>query len=262
VSYSTNLYAVDFDRLRAAVGSKDEKLLKKVVRKCFGEIDDRPRGKRIRVEVSADGSILLDGQLAGLPELNAAIEGLTGMGDKVCYRPTSPEAGSPIFSAIVDLLNARITAGHPVPGIEGYAPGQEWVDQSPGEDSRDKREHIRRLVFGEHEGADPSDLAYALESLCRVLGKSLDTEDALGSLEDLELGSPLIRWRLPVEIPRPRDFPFISYLTPEEVDAEVARLKKRDLPSGDEDIEHARRMLLKYLRAASRKKSAVVAFYY
>jgi hypothetical protein len=262
VGYSTNLYAVDLDALRAAVGSKDEKLLKKVVRKCFGDIDERPPGRSIRIEVNADGGTLLNGQSANLAELNEAVEGLTGKGDKVSYRPATPEAGKPVFSAIVETIKAMNAAGHPVPGIDYYAPGQAWVDQSPGEDTRAKREHIRRLIFGEHQGANPSELAYALESVCRVIGKPLDTDDALGGLEELGLESPLTRWRMPVEIAQPRDFPFISYLTPEEVAAEVSRPSATKLSSDDEDIEHARKVLLKCLKTAGRKKSAVVAFYY
>jgi hypothetical protein len=79
----------------------------------------------------------------------------------------------------------------------------------------------------------------------------------------LELDSPLSRWRMPVNLPQPADFPFISYLTPKEVAAEAERLGSMDLSFPDDaDIEEAREVLLGCLKEASEENRAVVAFYY
>src|SRR5687767_7447322 len=60
MGYGTAIYAVDIDRVRAAVGSKDAELLRRVLEKWREQVADTSEGPRIRI--SASSEISLDGR--------------------------------------------------------------------------------------------------------------------------------------------------------------------------------------------------------
>jgi hypothetical protein len=270
MSYTTTLYAVDLDRLRAAIGSKDNVLLDRVKRELLDdESDDRIRGKLIRVEVDETGTVYLDGKEVEIEQVKQAVQSLTGTRDRVRMPAPDSRARPDVSSVIIQTMNDMAASAGRTPSFESCPKEHLWLDEdddgydddgSPSEDYTG----VRRLIFGESAGLDTaSDDAYALQDLCRVLGTELDTDDALGDLDPLQIDSPLCRWRMPVHLPQPEDFPFVSYLTPEEVAAEVMRLESMNLSfRDDEDIEYARKVLLECLKEANKKNQAVVAFYY
>jgi len=152
-----------------------------------------------------------------------------------------------------------------MPSFETCSKESLWNgDEDEDEDSDENDSRFRRLIFAEFSDPETaSDDAYALQELCRELGTELDTDDALGGIDDLQIDSPLCNGRMPVDMPKPFDFPFVSYLTPEEVAAEVQRLQSMDLSYPDDsDLEYAREVLLKCLEEAQEENHAVVAFYY
>jgi hypothetical protein len=264
MSYTTTLYALDLDRLRTAIGSKDSALLGRVKRECLDDPSDgRTLGKLLRVELDEAGAILLDGRRAEIEQVKQEVQKLTGTGDRVRMAPQDSRARPDVSQAIREAMIAIAASGGRMPSRETCRKEDLWNDhddENPGEEETG----VRRLIFGEFSGLDTaSDDAYALQTLCNVLGTELDTDDALGDLGDLQIDSPLCKWRMPVDLTQPDDFPFVSYLMSEEVAAEVARLESMDLSfPDDKDIEYARNVLLKCLEEANKNDRAVVAFYY
>lgn len=110
----------------------------------------------------------------------------------------------------------------------------------------------------------PSDeYGYAFKEIVRSVGVSLPDEDAVGSIDALELDSPLGGdYRCPVDFEFDGDFPFITYLTKDEVREEASRLKKLDLDYPDDsDIEEGRKGYAAAIFEAAKQGLAVVSFY-
>ncbi len=122
-------------------------------------------------------------------------------------------------------------------------------------------EALRRIVGGEVEGYSPQ-YGYALRLLCRVEGELLPDDDLIGDLEPLKLQSPLEQYRIPINVPANKDFPFISFLEATEVERESKRLAGLDLsyPS-DPGVEEAREAYAACIREAAERGKAVVSFY-
>lgn len=125
-------------------------------------------------------------------------------------------------------------------------------------------EALRQIVVGETKADRHShQYGYALKLLCEVDGEWLPDDDALGDLEPLELGSPLEQYRLPIDIPANKDFPYISFLDASEVKREAERLASLDLDDpDDEDIEEARRAYVACIEQAAEQGRAVISFYH
>lgn len=104
---------------------------------------------------------------------------------------------------------------------------------------------------------------YAFKLMCDTLGEWLPDDDMIGDLGPLELNSPLQEFRSPIDISANNDFPYIAFLTAEEVKAESKRLSGIDLSyPGDEDIEEAREAYANCINEAASKDLAVVTFYH
>lgn len=104
---------------------------------------------------------------------------------------------------------------------------------------------------------------YALKLMCETLGEWLPDDDMIGDLEPLELQSPLEKYRCPIDIPANQGFPFIAFLTADEVQHEAKRLESIDLSfPNDEDIEEAREAFANCVNEAATKNLAIVTFYY
>jgi hypothetical protein len=66
-----------------------------------------------------------------------------------------------------------------------------------------------------------------------------------------------------VRLPKRDDFPEIGYLTADEVEREVERLRGLDLSyPASAEIEAERRAFSRRLRKAAAKRAGVVSFYY
>ena len=105
---------------------------------------------------------------------------------------------------------------------------------------------------------------YGLERLCQLLGTRLATiEGKKGMLSALNLNTPLANERSPVSLPKRDDFPVIGYLTADEVEREVERLRGLDLSyPRSAEIEEGRKTFLRCLKGAARRRTSIVAFYY
>lgn len=104
---------------------------------------------------------------------------------------------------------------------------------------------------------------YAFKLMCATIGEWLPDDDMIGDLEPLELQSPLETFRCPIDIPANQGFPFIAFLTADEVKQEANRLRSIDLSFPmDEDIEEAREAYANCVNEAAEKNLAIVTFYY
>ena len=104
---------------------------------------------------------------------------------------------------------------------------------------------------------------YAFKLLCNTLGVWLPDDDMIGDLEPLELQSPLEDFRTPIDIPANQNFPYVAFLTADEVKRESARLSSLNLAfPDDEDIEEAREAYANCINEAASKGLSIVSFYY
>jgi len=137
-----------------------------------------------------------------------------------------------------------------------------WEDEGE-EGSLTMAQANRDLLFGQFRCADCGhEYGYALERLCQLLGTRMEGHE-FADLRDLRIDSPLCNWRVPVELPKIEDFPYIGYLTADEVQAEVARLEAMDLSDPrSQELGTERNQLLQCLQRVRQEGLAVVAFYY
>lgn len=109
----------------------------------------------------------------------------------------------------------------------------------------------------------PSD-AYprAFEVIIEALGVSLPDEEAIGFICGLELNSPLGgAFRCPVEFEITSDWPFITYLTSDEVRLEADRLEKMDIGYPEDwGMNRARRGYANSIFEAAKQGLAIVTF--
>ncbi len=123
---------------------------------------------------------------------------------------------------------------------------------------------LQEIINGESRSSSYAhQYGYAFKLMCQTLGEWLPDDDMIGDLEPLELQSPLEAFRSPINIPANRDFPYIAYLTADEVQREAKRLETIDLSFPmDEDIEEAREAYANCINEAATKNLAVVTFYH
>lgn len=140
-------------------------------------------------------------------------------------------------------------------------------DEEIAEGAPTRQKALREIIDGEITRPDYGfQYGYALEYLCRHLGEIVASRflnGVFGSLADLEVDTFLAQDRLPLPLPEPDDFPFISYMTPEEITEELQRLAGMDLSyPEDEEIEAERHDFRDCLKKAEAAQLGIVAFYY
>jgi hypothetical protein len=265
---STTLYAVDLDTLRAAIGSRDADLLRRLrpTKKSSKAGKKDPERDGPRVKLTRQGEIILNGQPVTFEELSAAL-GRPEWKDTYLrsYIEDTPRAGRWRKPGSFPMaMTLACPLGHFLGTIccdsdEDLAPG------SVGDDEISEKEATAELVEGRVSRPEEAhQYGYGLERLCRLLGKRLATiEGKGGMLHALALDTPLSAGRSPVPLPERDDFPDIGHLTADEVECEAARLGVLDLSYPQcAEIEEDRRTLLRCLRRAAKKRMAVVSFYY
>jgi hypothetical protein len=274
VGYSTTLYAVDLNELSSAVGSGSATLLARV-RSTIDPEDgatgtvDPTKGPRVKLTLSSE--IYLNGERVTWDEFKV---GLSDPKWKGTYLYQFQEDGkrTGVFSrpgsfvtAIGEAIAAdpafarawRQTIGTIVcDSEEELLAGWEDVEELPAEQA------LAELISGQFSRPDCS-YGYALEELCQTLGTRLATLGGKNRLKALKLDTPLSRTCLPVPLPEVDEFPFISYLSAEDVQKEAERLRALDLSyPRSAIIESERRLLLQGLETAAERRMGVVAFYY
>jgi hypothetical protein len=266
MGYSTSLYAVDLDALRAAIGSRDARLLKRL-----RPPKKKPRKKDPmngpRVKLTRNSQIILNRQPVSFAELKAELNRPKWRGTYLfTYIESSRIRGR--WSKTGSFFLA-LTKSYPASQFLGAVVCTSDADLASGggdEEEISEKEAAAELVEGKL--TQPKDAAhqygYGLEVLCERLGTHLATiEGKRGMLKALELNTPLSRERSPVKLPRRDDFPGIGYLTGAEVKRELERLRQMDMSFPEDDlIEDDRRAFLWCLRRAAKKGVGIVAFYY
>ena len=126
------------------------------------------------------------------------------------------------------------------------------------------REALAQIVRGKITGKQGTEFqyGYAVELLCKHLGRPLENEDLIEFVDDLEIPTGVLSSGPPLPIPPPLDFPVIGFLTAEQVREEYAQLKDQDFSHDDEDIEAAREEFRSYLRQANDQGLGIVVFAY
>jgi hypothetical protein len=266
MGYATKLYAIELDALRSAAGSRDARLLSRLrpAKKApKGGKKDPMQGPRIKLTCKSE--IILNGRTVSLDELRTELNRRKWKGT---YLFTFMEPG-------------RRTGRWSKPGSFGVTLSKlyPWT-QFLGEMRCDSDEDLTRgwedgeiseeqaaaeLVEGRvSQPQQAHQYGYGLERLCQLLGKRLATiEGKGGMLRALKLNTPLSQERSPVTLPERDDFPTIGYLTADEVEHEVERLRELDLsfPKSAE-IEEGRQTFFRCLMAAANKRAGIVSFYY
>jgi hypothetical protein len=264
MGYATTLYAVNLDALRAAVGSGDARLLRRL-RPAKKSAKKRDPMQGPRVKLTRKGEIILNGQPVSFDGLKAELNRRKWKGTYLfSYVEGTPRTGRWRKPGSFPLALAKAYPHTQFLGTlvcdsdEDLARG--WEDEEVSQE-----EAAAELVEGtvSQPGA-AHQYGYALERLCQLLGTRLATiEGKRGMLRALKLNTPLSRDRSPVRLPKRDDFPGIGYLTADELEREVERLRGLDLsyPASPE-IEEDRRTFLRCLQKAAKRRAGVVSFYY
>ena len=266
---ATMLYAIDPKKLRAAVGSKDTALIKRVWKAEKKQAKDESAMDPMngpRLKITKKYELILNGQRVSLDQLTTALRKREWNGTYLhSYWAPGRDVG-PKLQKLHRFQAALMSAlsGTKIRGIISCRDEAEllggWRDSEMSEDLA-----LQELIAGEFTRPDCAhQYGYALERLCRALGTHLATiEGKRGILSHLGLRIPLSEARTPAPLPANKNAPHISYLTPGQVNNEVHRLGSMDLAyPRDAEIEQDRKTLLKSLKAAAKKRTGVVAFYY
>ena len=150
-------------------------------------------------------------------------------------------------------------------------------DENHGEGDLSLRDALRQLIMG--DALDPrsgATYAYASKLICEHFGKFMpnaplypiplslidEVDDALrvmGVFEAVSLSSLSYRG-LPVELPRPDDFPMTGYLSTDEVRIAHERLGSATYGGDNRDISEAIDCIRDLLQLASDRDHAMVSF--
>lgn len=288
MSYSTTLYAIDIATLKAAIGSGDSSLLERLRHVNTSRDQNSPVKESMAEDLSGDfalratlaGELLFEGRPIAAEDLSNVIRAIAGgCLELILEAPWSAAHAIAItvvqqeapHSALEQILT-RFVTNDPVlaknldqsPRVlwtrSGAALSTERSTFHPGFSASD--EALCDLLNGNLNNSG-SELGYALEVFCFVLGEILPDEDLIGDLAPLKLKSPLQKSRPPVPLKRYRDFPVVSHLTAEEVTLETQRLSQIDLAfPRDEDIAEARQAFARCVQTAAELQRGIVSFYY
>lgn len=264
MGYSTALYAVDLDRLRAVVGSGDARLIRRLLpagkKRSKKKVRDTSKGPWVYLK--SNGEILVNGQILSYKEMITELRRREWKGKNIYYAEANRVQGGrwrkrqSLFDAIMDAM--------PDTQFESYesfkmSPGGEEVDEITVEEAA--AELVEGTVSQPEMGPQ---YGYGLECLCKAIGTLLTGIEGSGMLQALKLGTRLSERRSPIPLKKPTgEFPIIGYLTAAEVQREADRLGAMDLSyPKDDEIEEDRQELLSSLQTAAKKGVGVVAFYH
>jgi hypothetical protein len=279
--YSTHLYAIDIDELKAAVGSKDDALLERVreaVRQRSGVERPVDPTKGPRVRVTAQSEIYLNGRLLTPDEFKEELLNPEWAGTNMyLYQPELQrrdlregefkELGSFmrfLLLTVAPFFEERglIFKKHII-GINGCNTEEDFLGLRDPDDDPTEDEALAELIDGKPKRKDCAHVyGYALEHLCLTLGEFLDSVGT-DRLRSMQVKRPLSKNRSPIKLPKSDDFPYVSCLDAGELRTEVERLRAMDFsfPS-DEEVEEERKYFLQLLEQAVNKNRCVVGFYY
>jgi hypothetical protein len=158
--------------------------------------------------------------------------------------------------AIVDRISAA--------NQDRFVRSDRWFKDRIAQGAPRLQQALQQLIDGNLDSAASAafQYGYALELLCRELGRDMKTYEDIDSINDLLVQSEFARVGPPLPIPISLDFPEIRYASREDVIAEKrSLLAKEDLES-DPCIVQARNTLLGCLDTAIELHQSLVAFRY
>lgn len=282
MGYSTTLYAVDIGELKAAFGSRDAALLERV-REAVSKWDGTPHvdpTKGPRVECNWKSELFLNGRQMGIDEFKEAMADLKWKGTNIYSYVSGPPRGQKregpfkepgqftiFFLSEVYQYAAKklgLAEGDRLfEGTEICSSPQQFAGAGSSDDDITEDRALDEIIAGKiTQKENGHTYGYALEYLALTLGTRLG---AVGKddLKWLKVKTPLSRTKLPVKIPKPEDFPYISYMEAAEVVSEVERLRAMDLSDAqDPERERERKLFLECLERAAGMNRGVVGFYY
>jgi hypothetical protein len=129
------------------------------------------------------------------------------------------------------------------------------------------RDALTELVMGDELDSDYGHVyGYALEKVCRHLGKRLDVQywDATrtDALEDTGVERLLEESGSPVPLPRIFDFPSIGHIPADKIKATLKDMRERLDDCGDADLRDLLKEFVSWLEDALSQKKALMLFYY
>jgi hypothetical protein len=270
MGYSNYLYEIDIDSLRSSIGSNDRKLTQRALRAKTPRVADEDRVRSanvVRVKVGLDGELFCNGERSTLEDI---ISAFTTIGEQcvlASYNEPHPKGYWPPGQkrSREAVLEAAAKTG--VSRYLGCDSDRELTTCKWNDDDDDgvrlENMAVAELVTGEISRIDCGyAYGYALERLCHVIGKRIRKGD-FGNLADLAASSRLCTWRSPVSLPKIDDFPYISFVTHDELRNDIEAFRSVDA-SGTETTDEVieRKQLLGVLEHALHKQFGIVAFYY
>ena len=261
MSSATTLIAVDLDRLRGAVGSKDIALAQRAL-----EMADSSNVKQswpVTLIFRKEGGVLFNDVFVTSEELKAELEKPEWHGIKLyCIelRTGSVQAMKALAGTYLDVISDAMRAETVV--------GWQWEEPADKEFAEELslEQAVGELIDGKLTVRDEDvtyQYGYALECIARAVGQHLATIEGDIMLTGLKIKTPLSRRRKPVKLPKSDDLPEIGHLTAEEVQQEYTRLQSVELafPSSAE-IEGSRREYASAVGRAVTLGLGIVAFGY
>jgi hypothetical protein len=276
---TTKLYSIELKKLRAACGSKDAAIVEAVL-----AADAERNGGRKPVDwrkgpsifVTWKSEILFNDELVTKEELPHRLLEPRWTGTKLYFYIEPPPKGEERQGEFRELVSfyGWLTSLGPFFIQHGTTFRDQFVGTCTQSEPRSTadididaeeisdEDALRDLVNGKFTRKRCSaEYGYALERLCGVLGKRLDSVGT-DRLRSLELKTKLSRIRTPVKLPRIADFPYISYLEHDEVVKEYDQFKSIRDTGIDEEFDEERRRFVSCLKTATELKHGIVGFYY
>jgi len=275
MGYSTTFYAIDLPRLQAAVGGSDAALRNRVIDAIRAETGEPENGPApdLSIVVTLDGEILFNGRTWTADEFAAELRNPDWAGRVIQFHPRQPtnaeeehrlstgrfaEVGS-----FAMFLRAAMAASGVRYGGTCFRNREADLFEEDDEEITMERA-VTELLAGTFTTEDSAhQYGYALEHVCAVLGTRLGTIAGKRRLKHLKLKTLLLQDRSPARLPDYDDFPYISFLGTDELQAEVEQLRSIDLAyPKDADTDADRRQFAAMLQSAVERQLAIVTFYY
>jgi hypothetical protein len=255
MGYASTLYGVQLASLQASIGSNDQQLLER----CMTTSRPEPVANVPAAVFLADGGIVWNEARLSPEELKAELAKIEP-GTKI---PAIDQRSGDFMEkfktseAIMTVIQAA---------MRERMFGFQWEVSKENSDEFPLEEAISDLIKGVFTQKDEDNTfqyGYALERLCLTIGTHLGTLEGELLLRHLKLKSPLSRKKNPVKLPKSDDVPEISFLSSEDVRAELARVNSLDLAfPADLDVEGGRREYASIVAKAAGLDLAIVAFGY
>jgi hypothetical protein len=290
MSYRVAAFSVDLAKISAVIGSKDEKLYKRLLAKnraTFKQIDsidgDDDEEDVVEIDLSKSGQSI-GGSLRKKGSRPLKGDPQPGKIGKVRVKP---DENNPFFQELVKMFTDRMTEKFPGLNVDDFAGKDEPAEAEDREgDTRPPvscAEVLRHIIFGEqYDQRAGFKYGYVLEALCEHYGKRLDDawapmyqgakwrKQVTAAFKAAGIPDTLFRSLekmtergAPITIPEIDDFPGIGYLKREEMAETRAALSEVNLTAmKDRDVREDLEALLRWFQTCGESQRDLVCFYY